>query len=424
MAPSPNTRQRCYRSQIVRSTSILAFLVTVCLLCAAGCEDDACPDDESKTEAGLCGCGVPDGPDSDGDGLPNGCDVDSLLCATNGDCDDNRECTVEACVDETCVTQPGEEFCPWPAEATEEAVNLTDVEVLEDETSDLRRNLSGAVWNPVSRTLWLARNAGPAIIWALHDVGGELVLAADEDARAKWLSTGDANFGDLEGLTFASFEDTGAVFLLDESDSVISEWDLSEVGVAQRKRAWDLTAEMPAPTSYLGAEGLTFVPDRFLEAQGFRDEGGAIATSRYGTGGLFFVGHQDEGVVYVFDLDRRSDDYQYLGTFHTRADETAGLEFDASTGMLWVFHGGAALTLEATRLSWTEQTSDDGDVRKTFDSVLVYDGPDVPEGGSRNLEGFALMGVEDCVDGRRSAFITTDDGGDWSLIRYRNFPCR
>ncbi len=421
----------------------MTLLAAAVLLFGPACDD--CPEDESKTEAGLCGCGVPDedgdgdayptcldvcpgyddDQDSDGDGLADGCDPDRVGCDRDGDCDDDRACTEEVCDDGFCVTTPGEELCDWPAEPTSEATNLTGLDAPEDnpEASELRRNLSGAVWNPVSRTLWVARNGGPAILWALHDDDGDLVLPEGAE-RTKWRSEGDRNFGDLEGLTFGRFDRTDTLYLLNERDSAIAEWRFQGPGDAVERTVWDLTADMPAPTSYLGAEGIAFVPDQYLAAQGFRDALGEPATSRFGTGGLFFVGHQDEGLVYVFDLNRGTEEYAFLGTFHTRADETAGLEFDASTGMLWVFHGGAALTLEATRVSWTEQTNDDGETRRVFDSVLVYDGPDVPEGGSRNLEGFALTGVEDCVDGRRSAFVTTDDGGDHSLIHYRDFPCR
>ena len=35
---------------------------------------DGCPNDPSKTEPGICGCGQPETPDSDGDGAPDACD--------------------------------------------------------------------------------------------------------------------------------------------------------------------------------------------------------------------------------------------------------------------------------------------------------------------------------------------------------------
>jgi hypothetical protein len=419
------------------------FVVLLLLVAATGwaCSDE-CPDDESKTEAGTCGCGVPDEDgdgdaaaacvdvcpgfddalDSDGDGTPDGCDPDRQGCERDADCDDEQDCTIETCTDGFCVTTPGEEFCPWPAERTLDGLNLSHLDNPDDpDRSSLRRNLSGAVWNPVSRTLWLARNGGPAMIWALEENPdtGELAVAENDDGRSIWGLNDGIEFGDLEAITFGRFEETHTLFVMNERASSIIELDLSEPGSAPERMVWDLTADMPAPTTYKGPEGLTFVPDRFLEAQGFRNALGERVTSRWGTGGLFFVGHQEGGVVWVFDLDRESGDYAFLGRFHTGADETAGLEFDASSGMLWIFHGGAPRTLEAARLSWSEV-----DGRRTFDSVTIYEAPDIPQGGSTNLEGFALTSRTDCVDGSRSAFVTTDDGGDWSLIRYREFPCR
>ncbi len=420
---------RWYFVAITRFSSpgVLLLGVLLAAMTASGCatdpEEDACPDDENKVEAGLCGCGVPDGPDSDGDGVPDGCDPDRGACTTAGDCDDGLDCTAESCDDSGfCVRTPGEELCPWPAEPAEDGVNLTDVDNPDDpEQSDLRRNLSGAVWNPHSRELWLARNGGPAMVWALERRDDGWQVAEDGDLRKVWSPGDDLSFGDLEAITFADFEEPNTLFGLDESQSRIRQWDFA--GEARDVASWDLDADMPIPTSWLGPEGLTFVPDRFLEAQGFRDADGALATSRYGTGGLFFVGHQDEGLVYVFDLDRGSTDYTFIGTFSTAAPETAGLEFDPSTGLLWVFHGGSDLTLEATRLSWTEIEGEDGP-RRVCDSVVIYSGPNIPAGGSTNLEGIALMGIEDCRNGTRSAFVTTDDGGDWSLVEYRGFPCR
>jgi len=49
---------------------------------------------------------------------------------------------------------------PWPAEPTSQAVKLTSVD---PEFNAV--NMSGAAWNPVTRTLWLANNSGQ--FWAL-----------------------------------------------------------------------------------------------------------------------------------------------------------------------------------------------------------------------------------------------------------------
>ena len=48
---------------------------------------------------------------------------------------------------------------PWPAEPIGDSVNLTPIEG--PEPNDFWEDLSGAAWNPLSRTLWLCRN-GPS----------------------------------------------------------------------------------------------------------------------------------------------------------------------------------------------------------------------------------------------------------------------
>ena len=44
-----------------------------------------------------------------------------------------------------------------------------------------------------------------------------------------------------------------------------------------------------------GAEGLTFVPDSYLQAQGFTDQSGNPYTSTQGMGGLMLIGYQGGG---------------------------------------------------------------------------------------------------------------------------------
>jgi len=68
--------------------------------------DDACPDDPDKTEAGACGCGVPD-TDSDHDGV--------------ADCDDK-------CPDDPDKTEPGECGCGQPDGSCPEAASDRDAD--------------------------------------------------------------------------------------------------------------------------------------------------------------------------------------------------------------------------------------------------------------------------------------------------------
>jgi len=75
--------------------------------------DDACPDDPDKTEPGVCGCGVPDAGDADGDGVldcVDGCDDDPDktepgICGC-GVADDDSDGDGTADCDDGCADDP------------------------------------------------------------------------------------------------------------------------------------------------------------------------------------------------------------------------------------------------------------------------------------------------------------------------------
>lgn len=374
---------------------------------------EGCPEDPDKAAPGVCGCGVPDS-DADGDGVADCVDGDLGLCSGDAECSDGLQCTATACVSGLCSTT-AKGMCGWPAEGPYVADNLTPIEPEFGQfTNDFHVNLSGAVWNPVSRMLWVARNNNPAKVWAVEQkADGTYGIHYKGGARGEW---GDkSEFGDLEALTFVDFADTELLYLLNESAERVEAWDFSGYGdKAAAVAEWDLSASLPGGS---GAEGLTFVPDAFLAAQGFTDGDGNPVQSVLGMGGLMFVGHQNGGFVYVFDLDPAGTGFDPLGVFTTSAKETAGLEFDRSTGLLFIWHGGHDLNLEVTRLSSKAVAAG-----RRLETVKVYDGPGETI-GSDNLEGFAVVSNGDCVDGKRSAFLTNDGGNLWSLLRYRDFPC-
>jgi hypothetical protein len=65
---------------------------TVCALGVCSNDIDRCPQDDTKTGAGICGCGVPDTADQDGDGTPD-CDD---MCPSQPDRASNGSCTCDA----------------------------------------------------------------------------------------------------------------------------------------------------------------------------------------------------------------------------------------------------------------------------------------------------------------------------------------
>ena len=284
---------------------------------------------------------------------------------------------------------------PWPGEAWSSAVNLSGLD------SEFSEDLSGAHWNPETRTLWVCQN-GVDKVWTLVEDGAGNLKINDDGFYHEW----DLGNMDLEGITQAAL-DQDVIYALDENGYVRS-YDLSNQNVVSL-HAWDIRAYLNS-IGGSGPEGITFVPDGWLQAQGFVDGEGAPYVSQLGMQGLIFVGHQNGGQVYVFDLDPAADNtLSFVGKFRTSRDETAGLEFDRSNGWLYVWHNIGSNYLEITDLTSAPAGADE----RVFNSVIEYVGPT-----TGNLEGFALapQSSED-----RWCFITRDDGGSDSLRWFQSF---
>ena len=326
-------------------------------------------------------------------------DVDSSLdaqtCRDDSECNDGLVCTDNRCERNTCMTSPRTD-CAWPAEPIQQASNLTGVEGYFWE-NEFYKDLSGAVWNPETRQLWVCRNThDDSRIWVLQrDEHGHYAIGSKDAVRGEW-----ADFGDIEGLTLAGFDEPETIYLIVEGRGLIQELDLSRYGSALLKNSWNIVRDLGRGR---GAEAITFVPDRFLEEHGFVDAAGRPYRSRGGMGGLMLVGRQYRGYLYAFDLNRKDASYKFVGRYRTGRGEVSGLEFDRSTGQLYIWHGRDYNQLEEARLS----SSGDGSERR-LDTNRIYNGPGSIK--SDNHEGIAIDSTDNCVNGRRSFFLTTDDG--------------
>lgn len=133
---------------------------------------------------------------------------------------------------------------PWPAESNTKAVTLTSVDA--DFTTN---NMSGAAWNPVTRTLWLANNYGKFYALIEDDTGSFKIATNAAGTKATW-SAG----GDLESICQVDYAQP-IVYLLDEH-GWIREYKVAQYAVVAHNRSWDIRAQCPEING-LGAEGLT-----------------------------------------------------------------------------------------------------------------------------------------------------------------------
>lgn len=303
---------------------------------------------------------------------------------------------------------------PWPAEPFAQAINLTSIEG--PGTNDFFVDLSGAVWNPVTRRLWVCRNgpnAATSKLWAIvRDANGNYQIDSKEGFRGEW-----TGFGDFEGLTLADSGDT-SIFVIIEGEERIKEYDVSTYGTHVLLNDWNTSTCLPGE----GGEAITFVPDSYLAAAGFVNKTGSPYVSQGGLGGLFFVGHQELGRIYVFDVVRGNgpNAFTMVGEYATQFGEIAGLEFDLSTGLLYVLHDAGfdaieVLDLTSLSISGIASCPQAGSLRQ-FHSVASYSFP-----GPGNYEGLAITSIGECRDGGRRMFLTIDDGGANSLYLFEHF---
>jgi len=302
-----------------------------------------------------------------------------------------------------CMLAVGASADPWPAESFTAAKDIS-VPGMEDD-------LSGAHWNPVDASLWVVRQNRQ--VWKMQESGGTFTVVGH------WtnLPTGD----DLEAITQIDLAETDRFCVLHEDDGTVYLVDVS-TGSPTLVRSWQLTltGDMPYESDPFGPEGMAFVPDESLG--GFVDGSGQPYTSVNGMGGLFFIGHQIDGHVYVFDLDPDSDDvFDFVGEYATTRSETAALEFDRANGLLYIFHNLKAATWNETQV--TDLTSSNVSDQRQFTTICEYDAP--PDaGGNTNMEGIALIHSDACdVDHDRYFFITVDGGDQESLKWFHKFPC-
>jgi hypothetical protein len=296
---------------------------------------------------------------------------------------------------------------PWPAESARAAQNLTSVEG--PAPNDFYVDLSGAFWNAQQQRLWVCRNGGTtgSKFWALvPDGAGSFQVEFRAGHRGEW-----TNFGDLEDITQVDL-DADLLYALIEGEERIKAYDVSTYGTAVLKRNWNVKPFLPL-SGGLGAEGLAFVPDRFLAAAGFTGTGGVPTVSQRGMGGLMFVGHQNGGALYVFDLAPDSNAFTFVGEYRTSYDETAALHFDRGNGQLYIWHDENWDTWEVSDLT---STSIPGESARQLHAVRTFQGPD-----HLNTEGLTLTSIDECVNGSRSAIRTVDGGGADSLDRFSGY---
>lgn len=280
----------------------------------------------------------------------------------------------------------------WPATSWSLATNITNVlnpTGIED--------LSGLHFNPANNRLYVVQDSG------------SLRILERNEANSTFSLIGGAQIGGgPEGITQANLY-ANEFYTIDESNYEIRRYSYAtDFSAVTEVKHWNLLVA-PSPmldTGNTGPEGIVFVPNSILNSSGFvSEQTGQPYLSTKGLGGLFFVANQDQGLIWVYDVNpNTNNDFAFVGKYLTNRTESCELAIDRSSGLLYILHNIAGNNrLEVTDLS----TIVVGDQLKfsTLKDYLVTN----PSGSNDNLEGFAL--APKCPDdGTTNAWLCRDVG--------------
>ncbi len=315
----------------------------------------------------------------------------------------------------------------WPGPAT-----VTGV----DTSGFFGEDMSGLIYEGTGTdtrgTLWAVNN-GTGVLFKLSWDGTKWVAPADEWANGKALRYPDgAGQPDSEGVGFGGATSADGVYVATERNDVTSgtsrpsilRYDVSAAGASlTATNEWNLTGLIPPVGNNTGPEGVTYVPDSFLTAQGFLDESTGQAYdpadyANHGTG-LFFVSVEATAGVYAFAL--ASDNTAHLvATLATGLAVAAEVTFEPTTGELWAACddacGGQIAVFEIA-----QDGAFDGKWRITH----VYENP-VGMADTIANEGFAFADQGLCVNDLKPVWYADDNGtnaGDGHALREASIGC-
>ncbi len=315
-------------------------------------------------------------------------------------------------------------FAPWPGSQT---VDVADVG-----NGFFGGNMSGLAYEGTGTAtpgvLWAARN-GPGALFRLVWNGSIWVT----DASNSWGSgkilhypsgTGDV---DAEGITrvgtsiYISAERNNQNSGVSRNSVLL--YDPSVTGTELTAlREWDLTSDLPANGANLGLEGVTYIPDAYLVANGFRDE---ATNAPYDpgvypdhNGGLFFVGVEASGMIYAFALNHADGSFVRVATIGSGFVSVMDLQFDTELQQLWaVCDDGCVGRMSVLRIDTTPASPTQG-------KFIITQRFERPTGmPNTNNEGFAVSTQSECVGGQKPAFWSDDNQLNGYSLRKGTVSC-
>ena len=311
---------------------------------------------------------------------------------------------------------------PWPGSANVVAV---------DSMYQFSKNLSDLVYEPTAGNdgdvLWGLMNSPPTLFCLLWN--GTTWSGMTDDGwtfgKALQYPSGGGS-PDAEGLTRTDWSST-AIYVASERDNnggvsrmSVLRYDFTDAGIAlTATNEWDLTPDLPVSDPNIGLEGIAWIPDDFLVAHKFFDEtaNAVYDPSRYANhaGGLFFVGHEGNGMIYAYALDHSASagTFQRVATMRSGHTNVMSLDFDRDQGNLWAHCDGSCANQDAVlRIG----------AGGRFELTRLYNRP--ASLANSNYEGITIAPESECdAMGMKSFFWSDDADLDGHAIYRGSIPC-
>jgi hypothetical protein len=274
------------------------------------------------------------------------------------------------------------------------------------------RDVSGLAFDPANPSvLWAAKNK--TWLFKLVKSNGKWIPDPSWSATGKQIRfAGGSGEPDSEGVTVGG---NGHIYVTSERDNTkntvpkdtILEFDPAATGSTLTPlHQWDMTSQFPQlntgskDDANLGFEGVGYVPDSWLTANGWVDPltHAAYNPANYPLhgSGLYFAGLEWDGSLHVYGLNSDGT-FTTFGAISTGKASVMDVEFDAGTQRIIATCdntcGETHTFMKVTAGAIVP------DVTYTNPAVMPID----------NLEGFAIAPTSTCVNGSREA-VWSDDG--------------
>jgi len=280
------------------------------------------------------------------------------------------------------------------------------------------------------------------VLWAVRNSPSRLYRVVEDGERWRSDTAGGWSEGrqlrfpdgsgapDAEGVTLTTGSAAG-VYVASERDNDLGDLSRNSVlrfdvhagsGLLTATHEWRLNQLLPAVHPNRGIEAITWIPDEDLVAAGFRDasRGALYDPARYPDhgGGLFIVGLEANGALYVLALDHRTQQAALVATVRTGRPAVMGLDYDGSTRELWASCdescGGGIDVLTVDTVAASASVG-------AFIRTRAYAAP--AGRPSSNHEGFALAPMATCADGLRDVFWADDNALGGHALRRGRIAC-